>query len=265
MSTDPNEPDPTQGCARDWPSTPYSDEARDIIAPGTPCCVVGLFGDCTIECSYFPLSNRPHHHLALRLRRAFAPQKVKVHNFGADGETAGRFVKDGRATRVLADVPRLNIAFVRYGINDRKADGIPQCIENLLILSGLLRERYAGVRIVIETGLWVDHPRHYLWDRNSRLEPLYRSMSEFAAREGLLFLDIFEKTRQQTLAGNWDLRIRGLPDVTHQIVDDSFDEFFGDDPAFFTNIHPNSRCLALVAGWQTELLKQVYERLPETL
>jgi lysophospholipase L1-like esterase len=262
MSTQDQSPDPHQGHTREWPSTPYSDEARTNIRANEPCCIVGLFGDCTVECSYFPLSNRPQQHLVLRLRRAFSLQKVKVHNFAADGETAARFLSN-RAASVLADVPQLNVAFIRYGINDRKEDGVSQCIENLRALCSHVQKRYPTVRIIIETGLWVDYPRHYLWDRNSRLQPLYAAMKDFASKEGFALLDIFSQTQRETLAGNWDLRIRGLPAIEHQVVDDSFDQFFGDDPAFFTNIHPNSRCLALVAEWETEMLKQFYNSLPQ--
>ncbi len=42
------------------------------------------------------------------------------------------------------------------------------------------------------------------------------------------------------------------------IVDDAFDRFFGGDPAFFTNIHPNSRCLALIADWEVEALQRQF-------
>jgi hypothetical protein len=69
--------------------------------------------------------------------------------------------------------------------------------------------------------------------------------------------------RLETERGNWDLRVRGLPDPQHMVLDDSFDKFFGDDPAFFTNIHPNSRCLGLIADWEIEKLKEIFgDRLP---
>ena len=48
------------------------------------------------------------------------------------------------------------------------------------------------------------------------------------------------------------LRCRHLPGIRFE--ERSGDAFFGQDPAFFTNIHPNSRCLALIAEWETAAL-----------
>jgi hypothetical protein len=120
------------------------------------------------------------------------------------------------------------------------------------------------VAIIIETGIWVDHPEHYIWDRNSRLAPLYRAMKRFAADQDYPVVDVFRNMEIETIRGNWDLRVRGLPDPEHTIIDDSFDEFFGDDPAFFTNVHPNSRCLGLIADWEIAKLKELFgDRLPK--
>jgi len=43
-------------------------------------------------------------------------------------------------------------------------------------------------------------------------------------------------------------------------VDPSFDRFFDGDPAFFTNIHPNSTCMGLIADWEIEKLKELWSR-----
>ena len=81
-------------------------------------------------------------------------------------------------------------------------------------------------------------------------------MRAFAQEEGHPLVDIYASMEAETKRGNWDLRVRGLPVPEQTIVDDSFDGFFGDDPAFFTNIHPNSRCLGLIADWEIEALKR---------
>jgi hypothetical protein len=251
------QPDPLQGHTREWPSTPYSDEARAQEPPFETSCCIALFGDCTVDVD-FPPAMRPENHLAVRLRRAFPGQPFIIRNLADSGGTAGTFDE----TR-LDDLPRLDIAFIRYGVNDRKRDGISGCIANLKALCELIERRYAGVTIIIETGIWVDHPEHYIWDRNSRLAPLYQAMKRFAAERGHPVVDIFRKTEIETARGNWDLRIRGLPDREHTIIDDSFDQFFGDDPAFFTNIHPNSHCLGLIAEWEVAKLKELFgDRLP---
>ena len=90
-------------------------------------------------------------------------------------------------------------------------------------------------------------------------------MRSMAEAEGYPLVDIFIRMRLETEKGNWDLRVRGLPDPEHTIVDDSFDAFFAHDPAFFTNIHPNSRCMGLIADWEVEKVKEFFgNRLPNT-
>jgi hypothetical protein len=46
-------------------------------------------------------------------------------------------------------------------------------------------------------------------------------------------------------------------------VDNSFDDLFGQYPAYFTNIHPNSRGLSLIARLQIQALQTTFgEHLP---
>ena len=258
MTDASDQPDPLQGHTREWPSTPYSDEAREPEPANESACVIVLFGDCTVSCDQWPVSNRPDNHLRVRLRRAFAGQPFVVRNFAEAGGSAGDFLSSGRADEALASLGRLDVAFVRYGIMDRKTDGVAGCIDNLRALCERIKQAFGAATIIIETGMWVDFPAHYMWDRNSRLEPLYDAMRAFAAEAGHPLIDIFANTRAETVEGNWDLRVRGLPDIEHTIIDDSFDEFFGDDPAFYTNIHPNSRCMGLIAEWQVAKLTELF-------
>ena len=263
MAKADEKPDPLQGHPREWPSTPYSNEARtEEPSPDNACCIA-LIGDCTVSCDYFPPANLPQNHLSVRLRRAFPGQPFLVRNISDAGGSAGGFLGSGKLNGLFDGLPHLHIAFVRFGVNERKHDGIPTCIAKLEELCRRLVGHYKGATVIIETGLWVDYPEHYLWDRNAKLAPLYEAMRKMADSRGHPCLDIFARTRIETEKGNWDLRVRGLPDLEHTVVDESFDAFHGDDPAFFTNIHPNSRCLGLIADWETELLKKLYgDRLP---
>ena len=248
-------PDPSQGHSREWPSTPYSDEVRAPAPLPKSAFTIALIGDCTVACDYFPPANRPENHLSVRLRRAFPTQSARVINLGRNGESAEDFLRAERWNQAFAATQRLDAAFIRYGINDRKRFGISGCIQNLAALCNAIQERFTGSTLFIETGIWVDYPRHYLWDRNAALSPLYDAMLAFAADAGHATVHIFAGTKAETDRGNWDLRVRGLPVPEHTIVDDSFDGFYGDDPAFFTNIHPNSRCLGLIADWEAEALR----------
>lgn len=247
--------DPDQGHAREWPSTPYSDEVRAATPPGRANSTIALIGDCTVACTYFPPANRPENHLAVRLRRAFPIQPFVIHNLARDGESADEFQEPERFDKALADISHMDIAFVRYGINDRKRHGISGCIRYLDALCDTIQKRFADVTIFLETGMWVDYPRHYLWDRNASLGPLYEAISRYAREAGRPVVDTYNRMKAETERGNWDLRVRGLPVPEHTIVDDSFDAFFGGDPAFFTNIHPNSRCLGLIAEWEIEQIR----------
>lgn len=250
-------PDPDQGHTVEWPSTPYSDEARSREPAWEDACCIGLFGDCTVSNDLWPPANRPEHHLATRLHRAFPGQPFLLRNVAASGESAGDFLA-GRIGEILAALPRLDVAFIRYGINDRKQHGISGCIDNMRRLCDRLAHQFAGVTIIIETGIWVDYPTHYLWDRNTRLAPLYSALADFAHQSHYLLLDIFRLMERETKLGNWDLRVRGLPSPEQTVLDDSLDLFFGQDPAFFTNIHPNSRGIGLIAEWQVACLRELF-------
>ena len=223
----PQNPDNYQGHWPAWPASPYIDDVLSAEPDWRTACTIGLFGDCTVACTYLPKSNRPENHLRLRLQRAFPDQPVLVRNMGADGESARVFMTSGRMARVFNRFFHLDIAFIHYGINDRKEDGIDQCVRNLEKLCQELRGRFPKITIILESGIWVDYPAHYIFDRNPRLAPLYEAVAAMARRADLPFLDIFNAMRQETARGNWDLRVRGYPVGDNIIVDDSFDQFFG--------------------------------------
>jgi acyl-CoA thioesterase-1 len=204
--------------------------------------------------------------LAIRLHRAFPGQAFVIRNFGDAGETAGEFLSRGRVEIIREALPHLDVVFLRYGIADRKREGIPKTVENVTRLCRRLKEVFPSVAIIIETDMWVDYPKHYLWDRNPHLAPLYDRLRHMATSEGYALVDIFANVEAETRQGNWDLRIRAVPvEGMRGIQDDSFDDLFGDDPAFFTNVHPNARCLGLIAEWEVAKLKELFgDKLPVT-
>lgn len=259
-------PDPLQGHpSHEWPSTPYSDEARLPEPPMDTSCCIALLGGCTVGCQGWPPAMRPENQLAVRLRRAFPNQPFVIRNFGEAGETAGEIVQSGRLEQIRHLLSRIDVALLRYGIADRKKDGIPGCMENLGILCDRLQEAWVDICIIIETDMWVDYPEHYMWDRNARLAPLWEAIRQFATNKGYPVVDIFANMEAETKKGNWDLRMRGIPgdEGRYTILDSSFDDFYGADVAFFTNIHPNARCLGLIAGWEVAKLKKLYgKKLP---
>ena len=234
MANQGEQPDPLQGSTREWPLTPFTVEIREILGPEPP---------LEAACSIAYLGGR---------------------NFGEAGATAGEFIERGGVGAMKAALPRVDVAFLRYGIADRKAEGIPKTIENIGALCERLEETFDGVTIILETDMWVDYPTHYIWDRNPKLAPLYERVRELAAARGYPLVDIFANVEAETKKGNWDLRGRVVPaGGDHEVRDDTFDAFFGDDPAYFTDVHPNPRCLGLIAEWEAAKLKALFGgRLP---
>ena len=268
-------PDPTQGSSREWPLTAYTKEIREILGPEPPpesSCCISCLGGCTMRGGSIDgapvgqsgdLAGETQFHLAVRLHRAYPGQPFVIRNFAGAGVTAGEFVAWGRVDKMREVLPRVDVAFLRYGIADRKDEGIPKTVENMRILCERLEQAFDTISIVLETDMWVDYPTHYLWDRNPRLAPLYERMRKFAADRGYPIVDIFANVEAETRRGNWDLRGRAAPVDGHARIDDSLDELFGDDPAFFTDIHPNNRCLGLIAEWEVAQLKELFgEKLP---
>jgi len=276
MANQGEQPDPLQGSTREWPLTPFTVEIREILGPEPPleaACSIAYLGGCTVQggapdgarvghSEY--LAGETQFHLAVRLRRDFPGRPFVIRNFGEAGATAGEFIERGGVGAMKAALPRVDVAFLRYGIADRKAEGIPKTIENIGALCERLEETFDGVTIILETDMWVDYPTHYIWDRNPKLAPLYERVRELAAARGYPLVDIFANVEAETKKGNWDLRGRVVPaGGDHEVRDDTFDAFFGDDPAYFTDVHPNPRCLGLIAEWEAAKLKALFGgRLP---
>lgn len=167
-----------------------------------------MIGECTVSCNQWPPANRPDNHLQVELRRAFPNQNVVVRNYGDAGGSARGFLDSNRIDQILQELPQINIAYLRYGINDRKIDGVSGCIRYLRLICERLKEACPDVAIIIETNIWVDYPQHNLRDRNARLAPLYEAMRRFAEKDGYPVVDIFKKMEEETGKGHWDLRVR---------------------------------------------------------
>ena len=196
-------PDPLQGHpSREWPSTPYSDEALAAQPSPREACCIALVGDCTVSCLRWPPANRPENHLAVRLRRAYPGQAFLVRNISLEGGSAGSYMADGHLDHLFKSLPHLHVCFVRFGVADRKDDGVSGCIRNLRELCSQITDHYPGVCVIVETGIWVDYPDHYMWDRNAKLAPLYEAMRSMAESEGFPVVDIFESMRLETEKGN---------------------------------------------------------------
>ena len=215
-----------------------------------------MLGDCTLATSYLPPRLKNEARLAEALQRRFPAEQVAIANEGLDGEAVSGLLR--RYERTMARYSRLDYVLIRYGVNDRRTDGIGGFRANLERLLDRLRADHPGARILLETGMYVDYPAHYAWDRNAKMEPVYDVIRTLGVAHGLPVVDIYERMRAETARGNWDLRVRG-----YGVVDDHIpvlgpgqDHLHGHDVRWFTNIHPNPAGIEIIADEEARVLAQ---------
>lgn len=221
-----------------------------------------LIGDCTVATSYMPEQHRNERLLAAKLRALYPADECTVTNEGLDGEHVFGFLR--RYERTLRRVPRPDYVLIRFGVNDRKAHGVDGFRQHLGTLCDRLLSSFPDARILLETGMYVDFPAHYEFDRNAILEPIYDVIRETGQRGGFPVVDVYRRMRRETEAGNWDLRVRGYGVVDDEIpvLGPGQDHLHSGDVRWWTNIHPNPRGIAVIADEEAAVIKQHW---PESL
>ena len=213
-------------------------------SPSAGALAIALLGDCTVYCGYLPPSQRPCGVLGRQLAAAGWP--AFVCDLSQDGDSVATLL--ARYERDVLPAPRIDVAFIRYGVTDRKDYGADRFAGLLSQLCDRLESDFPSIHIAIETGMHVDYPDHYPFDRNAKLAPLYEEARRFAAERRHPMVDIYAALERRTAAGDWDWRIRGLgigrPASPH---DASQDHLHKGDPDWFFNIHPNRRGIELIA------------------
>jgi lysophospholipase L1-like esterase len=211
-------------------------------------------GDCTVACSYLLPHQRGESRLQERLAQHYSEPGLLVINEGLDGEATEDFL--GRYKRTMARYPQIDLIIVRYGVNDRKRYGIAPFRSKLVELCDLLERDYPQARFILETGIYVDYPAHYAFDRNSKLEPVYKMVADLAHERGYTVVDIYNRMKAETVAGNWDLRARGFGavDEDNPVLGPALDHLYGDDVRWFTNIHPNIRGVNLIVDEEVKVI-----------
>jgi len=247
--------------ARSWYVLPPWHSRRRPCPPAPPegHIVIALLGDCTVYTGYLPPSERPCATLAKRLAGSDSCIPVFVYDLSDDGETVAGLLQ--RYERDILAVPRIDVAFIRYGITDRKEYGAERFVELLGRLCLKLEKDFPGIQPVIETGMHVDYPHHYPFDRNAKLAPLYEKAKQFASERDYPVVDVYSELERRTAEGDWDWRIRGLGIGTpSSLHDDGQDHLHKDDPDWFFNIHPNSRCIGLIAQMERDVFTDLRDR-----
>ncbi len=215
-----------------------------------------LLGDCTVATTYLPYHARSEAVLARLLQGQYPDDQLAIINEGLDSETAAAFLR--RYDRTFARHPQPDYLLIRYGVNDRREYGVASFALQLAELVQRLQSDFPAARIVLETGIFVDYPDHYEFDRNTVLAPIYAVVRALAAAEALPLVDIYARMQRETAAGNWDLRVRGYGVVDEDIpvLGAGQDHLHAGDVRWFTNIHPNPAGVAAIAAEQAAVFAQ---------
>lgn len=215
-------------------------------------------GDCTVACSYVLQHQRGDVRLQEQLRTAYNDPTICVINEGLDGEATEDFLR--RYDRTIKRYPDVDLIIVRYGVNDRKRYGIAPFRSKLIELCDGLSRDYPRAKFILETGIYVDYPTHYAFDRNSKLAPVYRMITDLAHERGYAIVDIFGRMQTETAQGNWDLRARGFGSVDedYPVLGPALDHIHGHDVRWFTNIHPNLNGIQLIVNEEVAVITAMW-------
>lgn len=229
---------------------------------------VVLFGGSSVRTSYLPDEEQHHSVLQAHLREAYPQQEIEVSNWADNGESIPRYLLRGTYERHRSQAKGMDVAIIRFGTNDQKVLSAAEYEAQLAKLIELLQKDFPGVQIVLETGIYVDYPAHYSFDRNKTLNPYWQASRNLSAGQGFPLVEYYEASREQTEAGNWDQRIRnirkkGKKGNARFVYDASEDAGKENDPKWFTDIHPNLNGVTIAVREEVETLRKAFpERLP---
>lgn len=228
---------------------------------------VGLFGGSSVATSYLPKEERHDQVLLRELEKRYPGQRFEVRNFAFDGEFIARFLLSGRyeRTRRLLIGKGLDVAIVRFGINDQKYVDEAEFGRQLRAFVDLLRTDFPGVTVFLETAIFVDYPAHYHYDREKVLSPYWDITRAVAEDMKLPVSDYHASSKAATQAGKWDLRIR----LTERekdgfVLDASRDAEHAGDAKWFSDIHPNHAGIQLAAETEADALMRVFPNVIPT-
>lgn len=217
-----------------------------------------LLGDCTVAASYLPERLKPETRLAEALAARYPHERVLVSNEALDGESVGGLLR--RYDRTFARLTPPDYVLIRYGVADRRAYGTEEFRVKLHELVTRIGHDFPRARILLETGIFVDYPAHYEFDRNAILQPIYDVVRDLSRRLKLPLVDIYNRMRRETAEGNWDLRVRGYGVVDEDIpvLGAGQDHLHGHDVRWFTNIHPNPAGVAVIADEEAQVIARYW-------
>lgn len=225
---------------------------------------IALFGGSSVLTRYLPEEHRHDTVLMRELAVAYPDQRIEVVNLADNGEYIARYFLRGAYERHRRAQSGIDVAIIRFGTNDQKYMAPQEYRSHLERLIEILQSDFPGVQIVLETGIYLDYPRRYSFDRNAILNPFWQVTRELAEQDGYALTDYYEAVRQETKAGNWDVRVRKHSGGNAPfILDSSQDAGKENDPVWFSDVHPNPEGVLLAVREEVKTLKALFpERLP---
>jgi acyl-CoA thioesterase-1 len=217
---------------------------------------VVLFGGSSVRTSYLPIAAQHHVVLGGLLREAYPGQAVTVENRADNGEFIARYLLRGTYERHRADLPGIDVAIIRFGTNDQKRMDVDEYRRQFEKFLALLEQDFPGLHLILETGIYVDYPEHYNFDRNLELDPYWQVSRDLAQERNLPLVDYYAACKREAERGNWDIRVRrGL------VIDSAQDAGKEGSADWFTDIHPNPRGTRLAAAEEARVLRAAFPRL----
>ena len=235
--------------------------------------VIVHFGDSTCITSYLPKENRVESVLNKRLAAFYENQRIVSHNVAAGGDYIRQFLDSGRYNRTVKEkISQIDMALIRYGHNDQKHCEPVEYKQHLEEFCDLLGKDYPGVQILLETNTWVD-PKHHAADPNvsvklnERMNAVWDVVRQVAEERKHRLVEIYERKKNETLAGNWDQRIRNQQlskaKFGRRILDGEKDNEMKDVPGWFYDNHPNANGVQTIADEEFKVITGLWPyRLP---
>jgi lysophospholipase L1-like esterase len=232
--------------------------------------VIVHFGDSTCITGYLPQDQRVDAVLNKQLATFYKDQKIVSHNVAAGGDFVRRFLDNGRYKKAVKDkIPHIDIALIRYGHNDQKHCEPSDFKLHLEEFCDILTEDYPGINIMLETNTWID-PEHHSGDQNAaarfneRMNAVWQVVRQVASEREYPLVEIYERKKKETEAGNWDQRIRNQrlsqKKFGRRILDGSKDDEMKDVPGWFVDNHPNANGVKIIADEEFKTITRLWSK-----
>ncbi len=230
--------------------------------------VVAHFGDSTCVTTYLPKEQRIETVLNARLKAHYKDQKITNINLAKNGETIRKLFDRGRYKRdVKGAHPNIDIALIRYMVNDSKVTKPLEFKKHVEELCDQLLKDYPGIHIILETNVYTGGKHLAKWN-NSKFQRFGVPLKEIASERKYPLVDNYARRKKEVEAGNWDHCIRGQRLSKQKfgklIVDDSKDKEMEGVKGWFGDNHPNPNAVNLTADEEFKVMSSCWpNRLPK--